>query len=322
LIARDVYAEYPDINMYKRLYEYGAAAAIYTTNDGHWDVPYVYANFETMDEPYTIPTAVIHYRIALELLQNNVETVSMNIQYEVEMGKTRTTIGVVEGTSKKDENIICCAHLDSAVSSTGASDDVAGVAMVMELAKYFNDRKNEGKGLDKTIRFIAWSGHECGLHGSKYYLMNHPDVYNSIKFVLNYDIVGNTISNYQVLGGFSSSVEQQINEIVGGLDLEWPVITAPLVCDTLNFTAKQIPHFTLSAGIFCGNHTKYDSLDLISPAGFNHPLQFSQAILKWAASDAEIEQGYDEALYEGMKATGAMYGWGLFDYEEKKNGDK
>ena len=77
LICRDVYFEYPDINMYKRLYEYGAAAVIYTTTDGHWDVPFVYANFETMHEEFTIPTFVIHWKTALELLNSGV-----NIEYQ------------------------------------------------------------------------------------------------------------------------------------------------------------------------------------------------------------------------------------------------
>ena len=316
LISRDVYMVYPDIYMYKRLYEYGAAAVIYTTNDGHWDVPYVYANFETMDEPYTIPTAVIHHNTALDLVKKHPAEVYMNIQYEVKMGKTRTTIGVVEGEELADENVICCAHLDSAVSSPGATDDVAGVAMVMELARYYNQKKKEGLHIKRTMRFIAWSGHECGLHGSKYYLLSHPDIFKSTKFVLNYDIVGNVINNYSVLGGFSPKVQGEIEDILKNLELDWPVQAAPMVCDTLNFAVREIPQFTLSAGEFCGNHTKYDNLDLIAPEGFKYPLIFSKAILEWAGNE-ELEQGYPEEINEGMRYTGDMYGWGLFGMEEK-----
>lgn len=319
LIARDVYMEYPDLFMYRRLYEYGAAAVIYTTNDGHWEVPYVYANFETMDEPYTIPTAVIHYKTALELLRQQTPEIYMNIQYETEMGKTRTTIGVIDGDELPEENVICCAHLDSAVSSVGATDDVAGVAAVMELARYYNQRKKAGKPLKRTIRFIAWSGHECGLHGSKYYLLEHPDILDSVKFVLNYDGIGNAISNYSVLGAFSPSVQKKLEDILREQGLEWPVTQVPLVCDTLNFAVREIPQFTLCSGIFCGNHTKWDSLDLISPDGFRYPVRFSKAVLEWAAQE-DVEQGYSEEMNEGMAYTGAMYGWGLF--ETKKEPEK
>lgn len=312
LICRDVYMVYPDISMYKRLHEYGAAAVIYTTNDGHWDVPYVYANFETMDAEYTIPTAIIHYKTALELLNKGASEIHMEAQFDITMGKTRNTIGVVEGTKKKEETIIVCAHLDSAVSSTGATDDVAAVAMIMELAKYYSDRAKAGNPPERTIRFIAWSGHECGLHGSKYYLLDHRDIFDSTKFVLNYDIVGNTLCNYVVWGAGEASIEAKLNEITAQLEYNWPVNMVPMVVDTLNFAVKEIPQITLMAGFCGGNHTKYDALDLISPVGFTSPIRFSEAVIDWAAGEGEIQQGYPQWLVEGSKEACEMYGWGLF----------
>lgn len=311
LICRDVYFEYPDLNMYKLLAEYGAAAVIYTTSDGHWDVPYVYANYETMDEPYTIPTAVIHWKKALELLTDGVNEIHMEIDYSVADGPTRTTVGVVEGTSKKDETIVVCAHLDSAVSSVGATDDVAGVAMVMELAKYYTELAKTGKGPERTIRFIAWSGHECGLHGSKKYLLGNPEIRKSIKFVLNYDIVGNLLCNYSAIGAFAPSIEEKLNGITAELGLNWPLSQAPMVCDTMNFAKDQIPHFTLSAGFYCGNHTEYDALNLITAKSFGNPFKFSKAVIDWAAAEEVIEQGYSDGLNAAMAATNEMYGWGL-----------
>lgn len=313
LICRDVYMEYPDINMYKRLAEYGAAAVIYTTNDGHWDVPYVYANYETMDEEYTIPTAIIHWNTALELLTEGVNEIHMEILFDIKNGRTRNTIGVVEGTDKAAENVIVCAHLDSAMSSVGATDDVAGVAMVMELARYYNERAKAGKPPRRTVRFIAWSGHECGLHGSKKYLLGTPDVRNSTRFVLNYDIVGNLLCNYNAIGAFAPSVEDALNGITADLKLAWGFLQAPMVCDTLNFAKDQIPHFTLSAGFFCGNHTKYDALNLVAPAGFVNPLRFSQAVIEWAADADEIEQGFSDEMNGALQAMGEMYGWGLYN---------
>jgi len=312
LICRDVYFEYPDINMYKRLYEYGAAAVIYTTSDGHWDVPFVYANFETMNEDYTIPTFIIHWKSALDILNSGIDKVHLEFDYDIELGKSRSTIGIVEGSGDSDECIVVCAHLDSAISSVGAADDVAGVAMVMELAKFYNEEAKAGRKPEKTIRFIAWSGHECGLHGSKYYLREHMDIYDKIRFVLNYDIVGNTLSNYSAIGGFDDEVGAKLNEISADLELDWEITPGPMVCDTLNFAAKEIPQITLSAGFFCGNHTKYDALDLISPQGFKNPLIFSKAVIDWAANEY-VKQGYPEELNGAMRFVGEMYGWGLFD---------
>ena len=313
LICRDVYFEYPDITMYKRLAEYGAAAVIYTTSDGHWDVPFVYANYETMDEPYTIPTAVILWDTALDILRRGVSDVHMEIQFDIQTGLTRSTIGVVEGTDKADETIICCAHLDSAMSSVGATDDVAGVAIVMELAKYYNERAKQGKTPRRTIRFIAWSGHECGLHGSKKYLLGNPDIRKNTKFVLNYDIVGNILCNYSTVGSGAPSVLDKLNQITAELKFDWPFVNGPMVCDTLNFAKDQIPHYTLTAGFYCGNHTKYDALNLLSPVGFINPIKHSQAVLEWAFDADEIEQGFSDDINDEMQAMGEMYGWGLYD---------
>ena len=313
LICRDVYMEYPDIDMYRRLAEYGAAAVLYTTSDGHWDLPYVYANYETMEEAFTIPTAVIHYRTALRLLQEGVEEIRLAIRFDVESGATRNTIAVVAGRDRADETIVVCAHLDSALSSRGATDDVAGVAMIMELAKYYHELAKAGGGPRRTLRFIAWSGHECGLHGSKKYLLGNPAVRRSTRFVLNYDIVGNLLCNYAIVGGFSPAVEAEINGLVRSLKLDWPVTAAPMVVDTLSFAADQIPHLTLTAGFCCGNHTKYDGLELIAPRGFENPVRFSRAVIDWAANAETVEQGYPQELYTAMRAEGKRYGWGLFD---------
>lgn len=313
LICRDAYLEYPDITMYKRLKEFGVAAVIYTSSEGHWDVPYVYANFETMDEDYTIPTAVIHSNTARELLLEGVNEIFLNITFDVILKKSRNTIGIIEGSKYPEESVIVCAHLDSTVGSPGAVDDATGVAVVMELARYYQELANMGNRPDRTIRFIAWSGHECGLHGSKYYLLDHPAVFDNTSFVLNYDGIGSVLSNYSAVGGCAPEVEANLNQIVRDLDLNWPIIMEPAVVDALNFAAKEIPHITLFAGVGCGCHTKYDTMDLVSAEGFNSPLLFSKAVINWAIRQEKIQKGFSPDLAEALKETSEMYGWGLFD---------
>ena len=312
LICRDVYMVYPDIWMYKRLQEFGAAAVIYTTSDGHKDVPYVYANFETMQEDFTIPTAVIHYDTALELITRRAETIHYEAQFEVAMGATRNTAGIIKGCDENPETIFVCAHLDSATGSVGATDDVAGVGMLMELALYYQKQAERGNRPKRTIRFMAWSGHECGLHGSKYYLLERPEIFKSTRFVLNYDVVGNALSNYSMWAGGNEAIEKTLNSITASLELDWPVNMGPMVVDTLNFAARQIPELTLTAGAYGGNHKVYDNMELLSEDGFVMPIRFSKAVIDWAAWAETIKQGYPKELDEGMRALSDMYGWGLF----------
>ena len=312
LIYRDVYFVYPDISMYKKLKEYGAAAVIYTTGEFHMDVPYVYANFETMDEDYTIPTAVIYYQTARELLKQDVKEIFMNLQFDVAMSTSRNTIGVIEGALRPEENVIICGHLDSSMGSVGATDDAAAVAAVMELARYYQQLADAGKPPARTMRFIAWSGHECGIHGSKFYLLDHPHIFDNISFVLNFDGIGSVLSNYSAVGGCTPKIEAKLNEITRSLDLDWPIVMEPAVVDALNFAAKEIAHITLFAGVGCGCHTKYDTMDLVSAAGFNSPFIFSKAVIDWAVGEDKIEHGFPPELAEALKETSKMYGWGLF----------
>jgi Zn-dependent M28 family amino/carboxypeptidase len=62
------------------------------------------------------------------------------------------------------------AHLDSWHSGTGATDNGAGSAAVMEAARII-----QASGLKprRTIRVALWSGEEQGLYGSTNYVKQH-----------------------------------------------------------------------------------------------------------------------------------------------------
>ena len=84
-------------------------------------------------------------------------------------------IGVLEGNSKKDEYVIISAHydhlgirkkegqLDSIYN--GANDDASGVTGVLALAEYFKTKARN----ERTIVFVAFTGEEMGLIGSKHF---------------------------------------------------------------------------------------------------------------------------------------------------------
>ena len=310
LICRDVYMDYPDVETYKLLHKYGVAMVIYTTSDGHKDIPYVYANYESMDEEYTIPTAIVHYDTAVELVKNHSIEIHYSVQFDITKGESMNVIGTLEGDGSTDECVVVCGHIDSAYGSVGATDDAAAVALVMTLADYYSKQTVKNK---RAIKFIGWSGHECGLHGSKNFLLSYPDTYKNVRFVLNYDIVGNAVASYMVAGGYNEEVGAQLQNIIDTMKIGWPLDIAPLVCDTLNFAAAQIPQITVTSGCFSGNHTKYDNMELINAAGVETPIDFSVNVIDWAANADHIKQGYPEEVNAMMKATGARYSWGLFE---------
>ncbi len=84
-------------------------------------------------------------------------------------------IGVLEGKSKKDEYVVISAHYDhlgikSSKNQTdsiynGADDDASGTTAVLALAEYFKEKNRN----ERTIVFVAFTGEEMGLLGSKYF---------------------------------------------------------------------------------------------------------------------------------------------------------
>lgn len=81
-------------------------------------------------------------------------------------------IGEITGTDKKlkDQLIMIGGHLDCWQGATGATDNGAGSAVMMEVVRIL---KTVGFDPRRTIRIALWGGEETGLHGSKNYVKNH-----------------------------------------------------------------------------------------------------------------------------------------------------
>jgi hypothetical protein len=70
----------------------------------------------------------------------------------------------------KDEVVILGAHLDSWQSATGATDNAAGSAVMLEAVRILKTVNAQPR---RTIRIALWSAEEQGLHGSRNYVKNH-----------------------------------------------------------------------------------------------------------------------------------------------------
>ncbi|HKI01472.1 MAG TPA: M20/M25/M40 family metallo-hydrolase [Thermoanaerobaculia bacterium] len=84
--------------------------------------------------------------------------------------KAYNTVAEIPGTDKADELVMAGAHLDSWHGGTGATDNAAGSAVVMEAARIL---KALGVKPRRTLRFVLWSGEEQGYLGSIAYAKEH-----------------------------------------------------------------------------------------------------------------------------------------------------
>lgn len=99
-------------------------------------------------------------------------TVEIDSQFHDDDPMGYNTIAEIPGSDPalKDEVVMLGGHLDSWHSGTGATDNGAGCAAVMEAARII-----QASGLKprRTIRVALWSGEEQGLFGSTNYVKQH-----------------------------------------------------------------------------------------------------------------------------------------------------
>ncbi|MGZ3767124.1 MAG: M28 family metallopeptidase, partial [Mucilaginibacter sp.] len=81
-------------------------------------------------------------------------------------------VAEIPGTDKKlkDQVVMIGGHLDSWHAATGATDNGAGSAVMMEAIRILKAIDFKPK---RTIRIALWSSEEQGLFGSRGYVLNH-----------------------------------------------------------------------------------------------------------------------------------------------------
>jgi carboxypeptidase Q len=117
--------------------------------------------------------AAEHYNEILRLLDHD-QPVELEIavaaRFNEDDAKAYNTVAEIAGTDKRDELVLAGAHLDSWHTGTGATDNAAGSAVVMEAARIL---KALGVKPRRTLRFLLWTGEEQGLIGSNDYVSQH-----------------------------------------------------------------------------------------------------------------------------------------------------
>lgn len=123
--------------------------------------------------PTTVSLAAEHYGRIARLLQKGVPvTLQLDIQnkfYDDDQNSFNV-IGEIPGTDKADELVMLGAHFDSWHWGTGATDNAAGSAVMMEAVRIL---RTTGLRLRRTVRIGLWTGEEQGLLGSRAYVKDH-----------------------------------------------------------------------------------------------------------------------------------------------------
>ena len=112
------------------------------------------------------------YMTITRLLKNNIPVkldVDVKTKFYSNDTKGYNVLAEIPGTDPKlkEEVVMLGGHLDSWVGGTGATDNAAGCAVMMEAVRIL---KSLGVKPRRTIRIALWSGEEQGIFGSKGYV--------------------------------------------------------------------------------------------------------------------------------------------------------
>lgn len=144
----------------------------------------------------------------------------------------------------------------------GADDNASGVAGLLELARYFS-QNNIKENLN--ILFIAFSGEELGLLGSKHYVNNPVIPLDKISFMFNMDMIGRYNAERGVgIGGFGTS--DKWPEIFDGVKADVKFFTDNAGSggsDHGSFYAKDIPVLFFHTGSHPDYHRPSDTSEKV-----------------------------------------------------------
>jgi hypothetical protein len=124
-------------------------------------------------------STITEVSLAVEHYGRIVRTVQKKIPVRLELDVKNTfhpeepafnVVAEIPGTDKAGELVMLGAHFDSWHGGTGATDNAAGSAVMMEAMRIL---KAAGLKPRRTIRLALWSGEENGLLGSKAYVKAH-----------------------------------------------------------------------------------------------------------------------------------------------------
>ena len=143
------------------------------------------AGSEKASSPLAPPTFVVdeeQYTRMTRLVEKKIPvTVNLDLKahYSDSDQMGQDIIGEIPGASKPDEVVMIGAHFDSWHSGTGATDNGAGSAVMIEVMRIL---KTLNLPLKRTVRIGLWSGEEQGLYGSAAYVKAHFGDANTMEF--------------------------------------------------------------------------------------------------------------------------------------------
>ncbi|MCU0458884.1 MAG: M20/M25/M40 family metallo-hydrolase [Bacteroidales bacterium] len=196
---------------------------------------------------------------------------------------TSNVVMTIRGESIPDEYLVIGAHYDhlgmggpgssSRTPDTvavhyGADDNASGVALMIELAERL---AASGDNPARSIIFVAFSGEEMGLLGSKHFVENTGIDPSAINLMINLDMVGRMKegNGLQVAGvGTAAGLRDTVMAYADTTAVSLAFTSEGYgPSDHSSFYGKNIPVLSLTTGAHLDYHTPFDTPEKLNYEG-------------------------------------------------------
>ena len=185
----------------------------YTLDNRLWEL-------NTPRRPTELVMAAEHYNRIMRILEKGIP-VEIEVELKISFTKDNLTdynvVAEIEGSDLSHEIVLLGAHLQSNPAGGGATDDVSGVTISMDVVRIF---KELGIKPRRTIRIGLWGGHEMGLFGNKSHVRKYFADPDKQQYKKDYDALS-AYFNLDHGNGRIRAVSIQGNENLRTIFSEW-----------------------------------------------------------------------------------------------------
>ena len=232
----------------------------------------------TEDWELDLPAVTVPHAVARKLIHSADSLVHLKISARRVPAHARNILARKAG--RETGRIVICAHFDTKVYTPGASDNTAGMAIVLELAKRLSQR-----GTRFGLEFIAFGSEEYLPIGDEEYLRCAEAYFPEVRCAINLDGVGPALGTTSVTAlSMPEAIETNLRKIAAGFPgVVW--IEPWYESNHSSFAMRGVPAMALSAvGTRSLAHQRYDIAEEISPLKLEECANLVESIL------SELEQ--------------------------------
>ena len=202
--------------------------------------------------------------------------------------ESRNVVAEIRGRERPDEIVLLGAHLDSWDLGTGAEDNGANSAMVIEAARAIQALAVKPR---RTIRFVLFTGEEQGMWGSAGYVHRHASEMDKHNAVVVFDMGTGRTSGFFLNG--REELRRPLEKAlagVAGLEAGEHLIDGIDGTDNFDFLLSGVPNLVANqdaAPYLPPYHAESDTVDRVNARELRANTALASSLTWWLADTPE-----------------------------------